>query len=64
LLKRDYSGGNLVIKECISALGINRFHSRRDDWIARHRERKAVNDYATQLLALYVDTLPEGGRSE
>ena len=39
-------------------------HARLDDGIARNSEGQAVNDDATQLFALHVDSLPEAGGAE
>ena len=60
LFKRDYRGRNLVLEEGITAIGVDCFNPRGDHWIARHRERQAIDDDATELLPLYVNTLPEG----
>ena len=52
------------MKEGVAALGINRTHPGRYDRVAGNGERQAVDDHATELLALHVYPLPKGRRTE
>ena len=66
LFQGDDSCGDLILKECVAAVGVDCFHASGDDRIAGNREGQAVDDDATQLLALYVDSLPQrrGGEQD
>jgi hypothetical protein len=59
LLQRDDRRRNLILKERIPTLGINRFHPRRNYGITRRRKRQPVDDHATELLSLHVHSLPK-----
>jgi hypothetical protein len=60
LFQSDHRGGHLILKKRVAAIGVNRFHPRGHDRIAGDRKRQAIDDHATQLLALHVHALPEG----
>src|SRR5437588_449818 len=64
LLKCDDGVGNLVVEEGFAPESFDGFHSGFDDRVAGDGEGETVDDDATQLLALYVDSLPEGGGAE
>ena len=51
--------GNLIVEESAASAILDCFHARLENGVARHREGKPVDNHATQLLALNVDTLPE-----
>src|SRR6266478_1089845 len=59
LFQGNHSRGHLVLKKGIAAVGIDGLHSRRDYGVAGHGEWQAVDDHATELLALHVYALPE-----
>src|SRR5580704_4829647 len=59
LFQYDHRSRHLILKKSIPAIGIDRLHPRRHHRIAGHSKWQAVNDHATQLLALHVHTLPE-----
>src|SRR5690349_15070931 len=56
LFQRDDCRRNLILKEGIATLGVNRLHPRGDDRIAGHGKRQAVDNHTAQLLSLYIHT--------
>src|SRR5208283_4239740 len=62
LLQRDHGTRDLVLEEGIAAIFVYRLDSRGHHGIVRHGKRQLVDDDATQLLALHVNSLPEGRR--
>jgi hypothetical protein len=59
LLEGNGGLGNLIVEESAASAILDRLDAGHEDWIAGHAKRKAVDNHATQLLALYVDALPE-----
>src|ERR1700730_16945509 len=59
LFQRDDRRRHLVLEESIAAIRVDGFDPRRYHRIAGDGERQAVDDHATQLLALHVHALPE-----
>jgi len=51
--------GNLIVEESAASAILDCFDARLENWVARHGKRKPVDNHATQLLALNVDSLPE-----
>ena len=59
LFEGDDGGGDLILEEGVAAFGVDGFDASGDDGIAGDGEGQTIDDDATELLALHVDTLPE-----
>ena len=64
LFERDDGVGDLVVEEGLAAEGFDGVHAGLDDGVGGDGEGEAVDDDAGELLALDVDSLPEGGGAE
>src|ERR1700722_5416678 len=64
LLERDDGVGDLVVEEGFASEGFDGVHAGLDDRVGGDAKGEAVDDDAGELLALHVDSLPEGGGAE